>query len=964
MDFYISSLAARIPCTRLHRQVQDPRGRPVAAFAISRDGRLAAMATYPREYRSVERSVNVLFKDGKALRTSNYHKAVQRQRRLTEQHHELEYNVEQYIRHSLQMDTFGSLVEEVAMSTPSLSAIIRDNNPEPAPEPRPIVPCAVVIYDTMYFNPVEEFVYGYKLNDAVYMKNSATNTPSAGVVEPSAHLPPHIASAISSKCLFRPTKMSFVCNDSVLVISSPDDGAKLFSMDTEYVELLCHFRPQLRDDVNMESLKILTVNVVMADLTDHCSELPSVFVSPYVFCHACQQAVLKDVEACQGDAVPYTVVIECVLSLSSHPPLRMVLHSRWPSGDVAVHSVHQMYPYVEQLSAPVDYVVSVFRARLTDTEEFDIMNRVHTYWAMEPYMHDKTEFLIHSDKPIACGYTKTLLASKVNSRDYLEDYQLIAMYTPDSQLYVMDTECNVLGQTEVHNAEEGFFTIDVDRTGSMIALIGTESIFVYRLHVSRDEDGAMSVAFQLQMKFPHVVGVGRREEILSACLGRDLGNRWMYVSVARGSVDAVMYVVDVTPSKGKDPIKRTLNMNSVIFPCITDMVALEGSILLMPRHQRFLVQLTQEHLDSTDDTYSRQFCHFPLLSTNKEALMLNSAVENCPQPAREKFEILLLERERQISSTMRTSNRLSIGRWLDALYQYNALCMYKGRGVVEGMDPHDYLLPPLRRTRQQFPFGYDAKQFYDPLLGIEFTGSPALMRAQCYEWARDVITRSGFINPLYPMEVVYDDKLQMLDYVCAKICISQWDNPADILFSMRSNDFLRLQLCNFLKISQRLELPCDAQGMIPCEKTMIFKKVSEVMPQMLVDGVQIPVRQSRASLEREAFEFIRQQLVPELVSIPANKLKKIIRDRLYRLRKKLTVLERYKQEHDLLDVRPDFTLDEIARNDCRLPTFRDSVDTREVLLSEFAMRVRIKVLTTFYKAHKDGGPDLDEFDSS
>ncbi|GBE60650.1 l-threonine synthase, putative [Babesia ovata] len=964
MDFYISSLAARIPCTRLHRQVQDPRGRPVAAFAISSDGRLAAMATYPRDYRSVERSVNVLFKDGKALRTSNYHKAVQRQRRLAEQHNELEYNVEQYIRHSLEVDSIGNLVEEVAMSTPSLRAIIKDNNAEPGPEPRPVVPCAVVIYDTMYFNPVEEFIYGYKLNDAVYMNSPDATTPAMGVVEPSPHLSPNIANAFTGRCFFRPSKMSFVCNDSVLVLSSPEDGAKLFSMDTEYVELLCHFRPQLRDDVNMESLKVLSVNVVMDDLETQSSELPPVFTSPYVFCHACQHSVLKDVEECKDDALPYTIVIECILSLSSHPPLRMVLHSRWPRGDVTVSYVSQMYPYVDQLSAPVDHVVSVFRARLTDTEEFDVLNRVHTYWAMEPYMHDKTEFLIQSDKPIVSGYTKTLLASRVNNRDYLEEYQFIAMYTPDSQLYVMDPDCNVLGQTEVHNAEEGFFTIDVDRTGSMLALIGAESIFVYRLHVSRDEDGVLAVAFQLQMKFPHVVGVGRREEILSACLGRDLGNRWMYVSVARGSVDAVMYIVDVTPSKGKDPIKRTLNMNSVIFPCITDMVALENSILVMPRHQRFLVQLTQEHQDSTDDTYSRQFCHFPLLATNKEALMLNSTVENCPQPVREKFDILLMERDRQISTTMKTSDRLNIGRWLDALYQYNALCMYKGRGVIDGMDPHDYLLPPLRRARQQFPFGYDAKQFYDPLLGIEFTGSPALMRAQCYEWARDVITRSGFINPLYRMEVIYDEKLQMLDYVCAKICISQWDNPADILFSMRSNDFLRLQLCNFLKISQRLELPCDAQGMIPCEKTMIFKKVSDVMPQMIMDGVQIPVRQSRASLEREAFELIRQQLAPELMSIQSGKLKKIIRDRLYRLRKKLSILERYKQEHDLIDARPDLQLDEIARNDCRLPVFREPVDQREVLLSEFAMRVRIKVLTTFYKAHKDGGPDLDEFDSS
>ncbi|GIX63169.1 MYB-related transcription factor [Babesia caballi] len=963
MDFYISSLAARIPCTRLHRQVQDPRGRSIAAFAVSSDGRLAAMATYPRNHRSVERSVNVLFKDGKALRTSNYHKAVQRQRRLTEQHNELEYNVEQFVRRSLQMDGLGGLVEEVAMSTPSLTNIIKHNNPDPAPEPHPIVPCAVVIYDTMYFNPVEEFIYGFKLNDALYPSVPTSDSPDAPIPGTAAPVPNLPTGALAHKCMFHPNRISFACDDTLLVLSSVEDGAKVFSMDTEYVELLCHFRPQLRKDLNMEGFKVLDCSVVLADLTAQYAEFPPVIVTSNATCPACQNSVLKDIEVCRNDTLPYTVVFECIMCLTSHPPLRMVVHSHWPSGEVRVASVHQMYPVLDQIANPMEYVVAAFRSRITGTAEFGTLEHLHTYWTLEPYMHDKTQFLIDSDTPVDRGYTKTMLNAEVGSRAYLEHCQLVALYTPDSHLYILDCDCIVLGHIEVGDSEEGYFAIDVNRSGSTIALIGAESVLVYHLSISRVEGGGMVASLELQMKFPPVVGVGRRQEILSACLGRDLSNRWLYVSVARGSVDAVLYVVDVTPSKGKDPVKRTLNMNSVIFPCVTEMVPLETSILAMPRHQRFLVQLTQEHMDSTDDTYSRQFCHFPVLATNKEAVMLNCPVGEGHARAPDKFEILVYEREQQVALAQRTSSRLNVGRWLDALYQYNALCMYKGRSVVAGMDPHDYLLPPLRRVRPQFPFGYDAKQFYDPLLGIEFTGSPALMRAQCYEWTRDAISRTGFVNPMYPMELLYDEKLQVLDYVCAKVCISQWENPAEIVFSLRSNDFLRLQLCNFLRIAQRLDLPCDSQGMIPCDKTMIYKKVSEAIPHLLAEEPSVSLRRSRASLEREAFEMMRQQLMPELMTIPPQKLKKIVRDRLYRLRKKATMLERYKHEHNLVNLRPDFTLEEVSRSDCRLPVFRDQIDAHDVLLRAFAMRVRMKVLTTFYKAHKEGGPDLEEFDS-
>ncbi|ORM41715.1 uncharacterized protein BXIN_2743 [Babesia sp. Xinjiang] len=963
MDFYISSLAARIPCTRLHRQVQDPRGRSIAAFAVSSDGKLAAMATYPRPHRSVERSLNVLFKDGKALRTSNYHKAVQRQRRLTEQHNELEYNVEQYMRHTLQIDSLGGLVEEVAMSTPSLSEIIKHNNPEPPPPPRPIVPCAVVLFDTMYFNPVEEFIYGYKINDAIYLNSSSTNPAMAGITGAASTLPMNIGNVISNKCLFRPTRMSFAYGDTLLVLSSVEDGVKIFSMDTEYIELLCHFRPHLRHDVHLDKLVVLGSRVVLADVPDRRTELPLIFTSNTVTCPSCKHAVLKDVESCLNEALPYTIVIDCILCLSAQPPMRMVLHSHWPSGEVYISSVHQLYPYMEQITPHVHYLVNTFQARITDNAEFALLERIQTYWALEPYMHDKMKYLFQSDTPVECDYSKTLLNTKVNEKDYLDQCTLIAMYTPDFHLYIMDTSYAILGQATITESDEGHYKIDVNRSGSIVALIGSASVTLYRLRLSRSPEGALAATLELHMQFPSVIGVGRREEVLSACLGRDIGSRWLYVSVARGSVDAVLYVVDIVPIKGRDPVKRILNMNSVVFPCVTDMVALENSLLVMPRHQRYLVQLTQEHLDNTDDSYSRQFCHFPVLATNKEALMLNGPVKKRQDQGDKNFDLLVFEREREIGIANKTNCRLNVSRWLDALYQYNALCMYKGRNVMVGIDPHDYLLPPLRRVRPQFPFAYDTKKFYDALIGIEFTGSPALMRAQCYEWVRDAVMRTGFVNPMYPLEIIYNDKLQMLDYVCAKICISQWDNPSEIIFSLRTNDFLHLQLCNFLRISQRLELPCDAQGMIPCEKTMMYKKVSEVMPQMMGEGVQMPIRQSRASLEREAFELMRQQLVPELLRIPANKLKKIIRDRLYRLRKKITMLERYKQDHNLVDVKPEFTLDEITRNDCRLPTFRDSVEPHEVLLSEFAMRVRMKVLTTFYKAHKEGGPDLEEFDS-
>ncbi|GFE54833.1 hypothetical protein BaOVIS_022370 [Babesia ovis] len=959
MDFYISSLAARIPCTRLHRQVQDPRGRLIAAFAVSDDGRLAAMATYPRDHLTVERSVNVLFKDGKAVRTSNYHKAVQRQRRLTEQHNELEFNVEQYIRQSLQLDNLGGLIEEVALSTPSLSNIIKNNAPEPSPEPRPVVPCAVVIYDTMYFNPVEEFIYGYRLNDALpYVSDGSSSSTSA-----SAGISPNIKALIANKCLFRPNRVNFAHGDSLLVISSIDDGAKIFSMDTEYVELLCHFRPHLRSDVRLDRFVVLGCEVVLDDLEKPIVELPSIFTSPNMTCSACQNLVLKDLEACTNDALPYTVVIDCIMSVSGNPPLKMVVHSHWPSGEVNIASINQVCPAVEPLSPLMDFVVAPFHARINDTAEYAVLERLQNYWALEPYMHDEMKYLFQSDTPVECNYSNTLLNTKVQSLDHLEQCTLVAMYTPDSRLFVLDDSGTILGETSVPESEEALFAIDSNRNGSMIALIGSASVFLYRLRLSRDPEGVLSASLELHMQFPPVIGVGRREEILSACLGRDIGSRWLYVSVARGTVDAVMYIVDVMPAKGRDPVKRVLNMNSVVFPCVTDMLALESCLLVMPRHHRYLVQLTQEHLDNTDDTYSRQFCHFPVLATNKEALMLNGPVAPQNKGASDNFALLDYERDREISLANRTNPRLNVARWLDALYQYNALCMYKGRNIMAGVDPHDYLLPPLRRVQQQFPFAYDTKKFYDALMGVEFTGSPALMRAQCYEWVREALTRTGFVNPMYPLEVIYDDKLKMLDYVCAKICISQWENPSEIVFSLRTNDFLLLQLCNFLRISQRLEIACDSQGMIPCEKTMIYKKVSDLIPRMMGEGVHMPLRQTRTSLEREAFELMRQQLVPELLSIPPHKLKKIIRDRLYRLRKKISMLERYKQDHDIVDHSHEFTLDEVTRNDCRLPTFRESVEAHEVLLSEFAMRVRMKVLTTFYKANKEGGPDLEEFDS-
>lgn len=964
MDFYISSLAARIPCTRLHRQVQDPRGRSVVAFAVSIDGRLAAMATYPREHAAVERSVNVLFKDGKAMRTSNYHKAVQRQRRLAEQHNELEYNVEQYINQTLNVDALGGVIREVALSTPSLRTIIKDNNAKPTPDLLPLVPCAIIIYDTMYFNPVEEFIYGYKFNDGASMNMNVMNSSTAIMSTGNTTMHLDMASTMSHKCQFRPNRVEFFCDDSLLALTSHEHGAKIFSMDTEYVELLCHYRPQLRNSVILEAFKVMKCEIVLDDLQGMCTELPAAFDNTCSSCQACKHAVMKDVETCKDDALPYTVVLDCVVYVTSHPPLLMTLHSKWPSGDVCVAAVRSIYSMPEPIPVAHDYLISKFKARVTNTPEFMALDRIHTYWYLEPYRHDHLEYLIQSDTPVKCNYSKTLLASEVKSKDYLEYRSLVAVWAPNSNLYVFNTAGSLLGQTSVPESEEGYFSIDVNRDGSMIAIIGTECIIVYRLFLSRGEGETFKVDFEEHTRFPQVIGVGRREEILSACFGRDLGNRWMYVSVARGSVDAVLYILDMAPSKGKDPVKRTLNMNSVIFPCVTDMVALDNSILVMPRHHRFLIQLIQEHLDISDDTHSRQFCHFPVLATNKEALTVNGPISDGFVCNSNKFDILIFERERQIALANRTSNRLNVGRWLDALYQYNALCMYKGRGVALGMDPHDYLLPPLRRTRQQFPFGYDAKQFYDPLVGVEFTGSPALMRAQCYEWVRDAISRSGYINPMYPMEVIYDEKLHMLDYVYAKICISQWDNPSEILFSMRTNDFLRLQLCNFLKISQRLDINCDAQGLIPYEKTMIYKKVSDMIPSFVCQVSPRTARQSRVSLERDAFQLIRQQLMPELMDIPSHKVKKIIRDRVYRLRKKLVQLERYKAEHDIPDYRADFTVDEVVRSDCRLPAFRDSIEFRELSLCEYAMRLRMKVLSSFYKAQKDVGPDYDEFDSS
>ncbi|KAK1443653.1 hypothetical protein BgAZ_205290 [Babesia gibsoni] len=965
MDFYISSLAARIPCTRLHRQIQDPRGRAVVSFAISSDGRLAAMATYPREHRSVESSVNVLFKDGKAVRGSNYHKAVQRQRRLTEKSNELEFNVEQYINHTLQMDSLGNVVREIGLSTPSLRHIIKDNHPEPAPLMHPIVPCAVIIYDTMYFNPIEEFIYGYKMNQSTQLNMQKNAVDSS---YPTSNQAPQMGNTInvSSKCFFKPNLLEFACDDTLLVLTSGASGAKVYSMDTEYVELLGHYKPQLRDDVILESFKVLKCELVLEHLAEvDVANLPDAFTSCKATCQACKEIVMADADTYGNDALPYTVVFQCIISVSLHPPLFVVYHSKWPSGDVSMVAVRPLFSITYPPASSNDHLTTMFKARLTMTKEFMTLNRAQTYWFLEPYVHDHVEYLIQSDKPVKCGYTKTLLATEVKSKDYLEFHALVAVYAPDHKLYILDPTGKVLGNIGVPESEEGYFNIDVTRDGNMIAMIGSESIVIYNLFLSRAETGEMAAHLEQHTRFPHVIGVGRREEIITACFGGGLGNRWMYVSVARGSVDAVLYIVDIAQSKGKDPIKRTLNMNSVLFPCVTSMIAMDSCVIVMPRHQRYLIQLTQEHMDNSDDTYSRQFCHFPILATNKEALTLNGTIMQSIEPAPEKFDLLLLERERQIGSAKKLNYRLNVARWLDALYQYNALCMYKGRSMALGMDPHDFLLPPLRRARQQYPFAYDAKQFYDPLIGVEFIGSPALMRAQCYEWVREAIARSGFVNPMYPLDVIYDYKLQMLDYVYAKICISQYDNPSELIFPMRTNDFLRLQLVNFLKISQRLDIQCDGQGLIPYDKTMIYKKIREVIPLVIKEGVGRPLHQSRASVEREAFTIMREQLLPELMDIPTQKVKKIIRDRLYRLRKKLAQLERFKVNHDVSDEKQmDFTLDEIARSDCRLPAFREDVPQRELSMSEFAMRLRMKVLSSFYKSQKENGPDYDELYSS
>eukprot|EP00371_Babesia_bovis_P001416 XP_001610063.1 hypothetical protein [Babesia bovis T2Bo] len=813
----------------------------------------------------------------------------------------------------------------------------------------------------MYFNPVEEFIYGYRLNGAYIRKYIQDVDISIGKFKPDI-LPPLVRKSIAHKCIFKPNRINFACSDTLLVMSSIEDGAKVFSFNTDYVELICHFRPILRNDIRMDRFHVLSCHIALADLQRSKNNMPSIFVSDEVTCQYCKAMVTKDVELCEDEIMPYTVVLDCIMSLSGQPPVRAVVHSHWPSGETYIHNACHLCAPVDPWGVQQDYIIMPIQSRITGTTEYNVVEQLQNYWSLEPYMHDETRFLFQAEKPVDCNHGDSLLDTPVESLDHLEQITLIAVYTPNGRIGIFDDDCNLIAHTFLPIHEEYCNAMDVNRNGTMLCLIGGTSVYVFRLRVSRETNGELTGSIEFHMQFPPVVGVGRREEVVSACFGKDTGSRWLYASVVRGTLEAVMYVVDVMPIKGRDPVKRVLNMNSSVFPCITQMVSLESSLLVMPRHQRYLIQLTQEHLDNTDDTFSRQFCHFPVLDTNKEVLMLNGPVPEMEKRPPPRYDILLLERDREIQLTNRISNRLNIARWLDALYQYNALCMYKGRDAVVSVDVHEGLLPSLRRVPQQYPFGYDTKRFYNSLLGLEFTGSPSLMRAQCYEWVREALSRTGFANPMYALDIVYDDKLPMVDYICAKVCIAQWENPADVVFSLRTNDFLYLQLCNFARIAQRMDLQTESQGVVTPEKTMLYKKISEIIPRLMGEEPELPMPQSRAALERDAFELMRQQLVPELMSIPEHKLKKIIRDRLYRLRKKLSMVERYKREHELNDVRPEFSLEEIMRNDCRLPIFRESAEAHDILLCEFAMRVRMKVLSAFYKAQKEGAPDLEDID--
>ncbi|AFZ79398.1 hypothetical protein BEWA_022460 [Theileria equi strain WA] len=995
MDFYVNSFASRIPCTRLHRQIQDPRGRNIVTCASSNDGKLLAVVTAPKSPSAIEGSINSLLLGDKLEKASNYFKSVLKQQRIASEVDAEELSIEKYIRDDLNSDSLGSLVDKIACNTSCLEHIIKGGAEQKTKFPE-IVPCSIILYDTFYFNPVDEFIYGYKLS---------TNSTSSN----------------TTHCTFSVESIEFSLDDEFLIITSLDDGAKVYSLEGNFVELVCHFKPSILSKYPLSCFRLMTCEIDFDSPTEGRVEdvsylekidldIASSLSTESCECVNCKEKLTSLNSEITQECVPYVWKLICTCLFSFSQPFIIQIHSCWPSGSVYVKSIKPLIPldYISNLNGLDSCImVNYFKKKILDVHETLVYNS-HLNWALEPYLCESTQYLLtgnqpFDDKPQEIKFVKSL-----------GEKLLFAVYIPNFGLLILDENGKEQASATVKEPKSGYQSLKVTH-GKFILLIGSESVICFRIvlddgtlrfeETMSSEDDVSSTEEEMSidmytsqiappqskivleeiLRLPLVAGVGRREEYIDACFGADQSERWLYVSLVCGTSEALLYVVDTT-GDSKNVIKKVLNMNSALFPAAIMIEPLNGSILLLPRHNRYIIQMTQEHIDNWDEIFVRGFCHFPALSTNKEMIQLNMPMGDVNSKARPKKRTditYILDRSLRNQGP---SGRLDMAKWLDRHYYMHAYRNSYGSA--------------LRRKKPQLPHGYDPAIFYDVFREISLEDSPAKIRAQIYSYVKSTlldgslnayaIERDKTNDPAYAKmeedrEITHPDRIELMeglkghfyrlrnmDYLLARICLSRMGNPAKEVLNLSTNEFLLLQLCGLPQIRRRLgpneciqrfEYVRMKPTRVPQRPTVSGQKTEVgAKQQALKPSVPKPAHPKPVSLQpkttpvypKPTYTQQKTTLIQdeELHKLEPHKIRKIIRDRIYRLRQKLGKIEVYKAKNKISSEYKVKIDHEPTMDDCKIPALHSFKDFNKILRIESNIKAKIKALREFILSTK------------